>query len=165
MYRARPYDIQPETAREATWPYVDRRSGTDRRSRPTRMLSRHTFFGGQRVAGRRAGERSNCFVDYYGQRIFVFAAMILLLNVLDAFFTLFFLGVGGEEVNPVAQFMLDLSPMVFLIVKTIGIGMCTMYLVLVHNFKGANLGIGAVIAIYVLLLAWHVYLYVHAPVS
>ncbi len=138
---------------------VEKRAGGDRRKKPTPMLSRFTFFGGRRAAGRREGESENIFVDRFGQTLFLVATLVILLNVLDAFFTLLFLGNGGRELNPIAQFFLDLGPVAFLLVKTAGIGLCVAYLVLVNRFKGAKIGMGVVFVIYLALLCWHFYLY------
>ncbi|HMQ20980.1 MAG TPA: DUF5658 family protein [Planctomycetota bacterium] len=140
---------------------IERRRFPDRRQRETRMLSRWTFFGGRREAGRREGENANVFVDRYGQGTFLLATAIVLLNALDAFFTLLFLGLGGEELNPVALRLLEMGPMVFLGVKTLGIGLCTMYLVIVSKYRGVIWGFLSVVAIYSALLAWHLYLYSH----
>lgn len=136
-----------------------RRQGADRRTQPTPMLSRYTFFGGRRRGGRRDAESTNVFVDSYGQGIFLLATAIVLLNTLDAFFTLLFLGLGGEELNPVALALLNAGPMVFLTVKTVGIGLCSAYLVLVSKFRGVRWGIWSVLLIYAALLCWHLYLY------
>ena len=138
---------------------VEKREGRDRRKVPTPMLSRFTFFGGRRNSGRREGENTNIFVDRFGQGLFLVATLVILLNVLDAFFTLLFLGNGGRELNPIAQFFLDLGPIAFLLVKTAGIGFCVAYLVLVNRFKGAKVGMGVVFVIYLALLCWHFYLY------
>jgi hypothetical protein len=138
---------------------LEKRGGGDRRGVPTPMLSRFTFIGGRRSGGRREGESVNIFVDRFGQTLFFMATMVILLNVLDAFFTLLFLGNGGRELNPVAQFFLDQGPVAFLLVKTAGIGLCVAYLVLVNRFKGAKIGMGVVFVIYLALLCWHIYLY------
>ncbi len=124
------------------------------------MLSRYTFVGGRREGGRRAGERENIFVDRFGQGLFIACALVLLLNLFDAFFTLFYLSYGGRELNPVAQFLLDLDPQVFLMAKTVGIGLCMAYLVIVSRFKGAKLGLSIVLGLYAALLGWHLYLFV-----
>ncbi len=138
---------------------IEKRERGDRRKSPTPMLSRFTFFGGRRSHGRREGEDINIFVDRFGQSLFLVATLVILLNVLDAFFTLLFLGNGGRELNPIAQFFLDLGPLAFLLVKTAGIGICVAYLVLVNRFKGAKVGMGIVFVIYLALLGWHFYLY------
>ncbi len=137
----------------------ERRSQTDRRRQPTPMLSRYTFFGGRREGGRRSEEDRNIFVDRYGQGLFLASAFVLLLNLLDAFFTLFYLSYGGKELNPVAQFLLDVGPEAFLLAKTLGIGVCVAYLVLVSRFKGAKLGLAVVLSLYTALLGWHLFLF------
>ncbi len=142
---------------------LDRRDRGDRRQQPTPMLSRYTFFGGKRKGDRRS-RRHDGFVDVYGQWLFFVAAAVVLLNALDAFFTMLFLGVGGQELNPVAQFLMDMGTPAFVLSKTIGIGVCMAFLVLVKNFKGARLGLGVVFGIYALLLCWHLFIYFRAPV-
>ncbi len=146
------------TVQPAAMP-TERRARSDRRAAPTKMLGRYTFFGGRRERGRRSMERQNIFVDRFGQGVFFFVTLILLLNMLDAYFTMFFLGVGGQEVNPVAFALLRIGPWAFLVAKTVGIGLCAAYLVLVKKFRGVSLGIGIVLAIYVVLICWHFYLY------
>ncbi|MCA8970152.1 MAG: hypothetical protein KDC95_10225 [Planctomycetes bacterium] len=138
---------------------IERRRFPDRRQRDTRMVSRYTFFGGRREGGRRTGETTNVFVDRFGQGVFLLATAILLLNALDAFFTLLFLGLGGQELNPVALQLLEMGPLVFLGVKTLGIGLATLYLVVVSKFRGVIWGFWSVVAIYSALLVWHLMLY------
>lgn len=138
---------------------IERRRYADRRARATPMLSRYSFFGGHRSRGRRDGETHNIFVDVYGQGTFLLATAIILLNALDAFFTLLFLGLGGEELNPVAQVLLDLGPMAFLWAKTAGIGVLATYLVIVRRFRGVQWGFWSVLFIYLVLLGWHLTLY------
>ena len=130
----------------------------DRRNRPTPFMSRFTFVGGNRARGRRAGEDTAIFVDLYGQTLFLVGTLILLLNMLDAWFTIMLLGIGGEEVNPVANLMLNSGTGTFLFVKTAGIGVCTAVLIMIKNFRGAKLGLGIVVCAYSVLLVWHFYL-------
>jgi hypothetical protein len=141
---------------------VERQRGPDRRRQPTRMFSRYTFFGGRRRASRRNADVEG-FVDHYGQGLFLVATLIVALNALDAYFTMLYLGLGGEELNPFAQLLIDMGPAAFITAKTVGIGLCTAFLILVKNFKGAKIGIGIVFGIYTLLLGWHFYLWAHIP--
>jgi hypothetical protein len=134
------------------------REGQDRRQQPTPFLSRYTFFGGRRRGGRRTGEKRDIFVDVFGEHLFLVALLIVALNMLDAFFTLLLLSHGGEEANPVALWLLNVGPWAFILAKTIGIGLCTMLLVMIKNFRGARVGLGIVLAVYLLLLGWHFYL-------
>ena len=124
------------------------------------MLSRYSLFGGRRRAMRREDERHGAFVDVYGTRLFVLILAIVALNLLDAWFTLLFLAHGGQELNPLVQFVLDLSshPWPFLLCKTLGIGIACSFLTLTKNFRAARLGLWIVFAGYCALLAWHLWL-------
>lgn len=130
----------------------------DRRSRPTPFLSRYTLFGGRRRGGRRDGEKRDVFVDLFSEHIFLVAILIVALNMLDAFFTLLLLSHGGEEANPIALWLLNVGPWAFILAKTLGIGLCTGLLVMIKNFRGARVGLGLVLAVYLMLLGWHFYL-------
>ena len=122
---------------------AERRSGPDRRQRPTPMLSRYALFGGRRRTVRRDEEREGAFVDVHGPRILLMTVSIVALNLLDAWFTLLFLSHGGQELNPMVQFVLDLGghPWPFLLLKTVGIGCLCAFLVLTKNFRSARFGL------------------------
>ena len=126
------------------------------------MFSRHTFFGGRRQGARRSCEAAG-FVDSYGQGLFLVSVLIVALNALDAYFTMLYLGLGGEELNPAAQVLIDMGPIAFIGAKTLGIGICVAFLTMVKNFKGAKLGIGIVLGVYLLLLGWHFFLWFNLP--
>jgi len=136
---------------------VERR-GADRRLQPTPMLCRFTLLGGRRIGGRRVGETSARFVDQHGTLLFLAASAIVMLNLLDAWFTLLFLSYGGHELNPVVGVMLGYGSWPFVLFKTLGIGVCVAFLALTKNFFAARLGIALVLAGYLVLLGWHLYL-------
>jgi hypothetical protein len=131
------------------------RRSTDRRERPTPMLTRHSLLGGRRSEVRRQHEQTGAFVDSHGPRLLSIGLSIVLLNVLDAWFTLLYLAHGGREMNPLVQYMLDWSVMSFLLFKTMGIGLCVAYLALTKNFLAARIGIAVVLFGYLALLGWH----------
>jgi len=141
-----------------TVPFVAQR--TDRRTRPTPMLSRYSIFGGRRRTVRRVEEREGAFVDVHGPRLFLLVASIVALNLLDAWFTLLFLSHGGRELNPIVQAVLDLEshPWPFVIFKTVGIGCACGFLALTKNFRPARIGLWVVFVGYAALLGWHLYL-------
>jgi hypothetical protein len=136
------------------------RRGGDRRRRPTPMWSRYVFFGGRRRNIRRDEEREGGFVDVHGPGVFVVILAIVALNLLDAWFTLLFLSHGGKELNPFVQYVLDFEshPWPFVILKTAGIGMASMFLAMTRNFTAARFGLWAVFLGYSILLTWHLYL-------
>ena len=83
---------------------------------------------------------------------------IVLLNLLDAWFTLLFLANGGIELNPLVDHVLAQGPQTFLMFKTLGIGVCCAFLTVTANFRAARIGLGIVLTGYSLLLCWHLLL-------
>ncbi|MFQ5506846.1 MAG: DUF5658 family protein, partial [Planctomycetota bacterium] len=74
------------------------------------------------------------------------------------YFTLLLLSHGGEELNPVAPWLIERGTWTFIAAKTFGIGLCTATLVVIKNCRGAKTGIGLVALLYFVLLCWHFYL-------
>ena len=122
------------------------------------MFSRYTFFGGRRMGTRRDGDDREIFVDRYSNRLYVAVLGVVLLNLLDAWFTLLFLAHGGVELNPFVDRILACGPEAFILFKTLGIGICVAFLTVTKNFKAARIGLAVVLGGYSLLLAWHLLL-------
>ncbi|MEE9125872.1 MAG: DUF5658 family protein [Planctomycetota bacterium] len=137
----------------------NRRNTTDRRQRPTPMFSRHALFGGRRQACRRQKEQVASFVDNHGTGLFLVVNVVLALNTLDALFTVLFLSYGAREINPLVAASLESGLGMFLTMKSVGIGICVVFLTLTKNFRVSRLGLGVVSVGYGLLMAWHAYLY------
>lgn len=137
---------------------LQRRSGRDRRGRPTPLLCRFTIFGGRRRTGRRAGETAGAFVDNHGPVLFTVTLAIIGLNILDAWFTIFLLAQGGQEMNPVVAKVLELGIGPFIACKSVGIGICLAFLTLTKNFTISRVGLTTVLVGYSALLVWHLYL-------
>src|SRR5690242_4493556 len=93
-----------------------RRKDPDRRSRPTRWISRW-WLTGRRRGGRREGEQRNVFVDRYGGWEWAAAVALLLLCIADLVMTLDVLRRGGSEANPIMRWALDLGVPVFVALK------------------------------------------------
>ena len=138
----------------------ERRHAADRRGRPTPMWSRYALAGGRRRTIRRVDERAGAFVDVHGPRLLLLVLAIVALNLLDAWFTLLFLAHGGKELNPLVQFVLDLTPhpWPFVLLKTLGIGAACAFLAVAKNFRSARFGLWFVLAGYGALLGWHFHL-------
>jgi Domain of unknown function (DUF5658) len=134
------------------------RRTTDRRRRPTPMFSRYTWFGGRRQHVRRLEDDQEVFVDRYGSGLLLAVLGVVLLNLADAFFTLLFLAHGGQEMNPIVDQVLAYGPHVFILFKTLGIGVCAGFLTLTKNFRAARIGLWIVLIGYSLLLCWHLLL-------
>ena len=134
--------------------------GPDRRKRPTPFLSRYSFLGGRRQAGgRRPGENQEVFVDRYPLWTWVLLTTFLVLNLLDAHFTLIYLQRGGEEANPIAVKLLYAGMGTFIGVKAIGVGLGSLVFCILNNFRNARIGVVLALGFYQALLLYHMSLY------
>ncbi|MFN0204748.1 MAG: DUF5658 family protein [Planctomycetota bacterium] len=138
----------------------DPRAFPDRRQRETPMLSRYTFFGGKRMS-----RTADTYTDLYSTRAFVMLMLLTALNIMDAFFTLVYLQRGGTEGNPVADFLIRQGPSFFIFSKTFIIGGAICILCLHKNFGRARAGIALGVLLYVLLTAYHLFLFFRADVG
>jgi hypothetical protein len=136
--------------------------GPDRRQRPTPMVSRYTFFGGRRRAGRRGGETENVYVDVYNPRLVALLLLFFALTVIDSVSTLIYLGKGGRELNPLAQWMIDQGGTFFVVAKGVVSGLCLLFVMLHKNFSAARIALGVGFTFYLLLAAYHLVLQIAA---
>jgi len=111
----------------------EKRQIPDRRGQPTKPFSRFSIKG-FRSKSRRVGEDRDYYVDRYEPRYFVLITLILLLCVLDAYYTLKILQEGGKELNPFMLLIMDKNPVLALVIKYLitagGIGI----LIIFKNF-------------------------------
>ena len=134
------------------------------RRRDAPLFSRYTLFGGRRREARRGEESHGYIADHHGTVMFVAVVMIALLNVLDAFYTMLFLSHGGTEMNPFVDWVLvpgGVWP--FIIIKSVGIGVCVAFLTLTKNFTASRIGLAIVLIGYSVLLGWHLTLLGRIP--
>jgi uncharacterized protein DUF5658 len=131
----------------------------DRRAQPTPAVSRYSFWGGQRrgKAYSEGGERT--YVDLYSHKVWIALSFFLMLNLLDAHFTLIYLQRGGSEGNPVAQSLLNAGVPFFITAKNLGIGFGVVLFCLLKNFPNARRGIMLVLTFYSVLTVYHILLY------
>lgn len=142
----------------------ERRLGTDRRSSHGINL-RSLGFSGKRTHFRRKEDRRKYFyVDRFSPSIFAAILTILFLSVVDALLTLFLIGRGAFEVNPIMAYYLEIGPYSFLVVKyaitTAGVLVFlilrNIYLRPLKMYTSSLLYI--VIAVFVTVVAWQLYL-------
>jgi len=136
--------------------------GPDRRKRATPMLSRYTFFGGRRKDGRRRGEQENVYVDVYSPRLVALLIVFFALTVIDSVSTLVYLGKGGRELNPIAQWMIDQGGSFFVIMKGVLSGVCLLFVMLHKNFRPARTALAVGFTFYLLLGVYHLVLQIQA---
>ena len=130
----------------------------DRRSTPTPFLSRHSFFDGKRTGGQ-SGGNARSFVDVYSLRGWILLTVFLVLNLLDAHFTLIYLQRGGAEANPIAAWLLEAGMGTFFLVKSLGISLGAILFCVLKNFPNARVGVLAALVLYQTLLLYHLALY------
>ncbi len=126
------------------------------------MMSRYTFFGGQRRTGRRVEERENVYVDVYSPALVMLLLIFFALTVVDSVSTLVYLGKGGRELNPIAQWMIDQGSTFFVLLKGILSGVCLVFVMLHKNFRPARMALGVGFAFYTLLGLYHLVLQIRA---
>lgn len=159
------HEGQAATAsREGRWPYVDRRTGFDRRGRPTAwwdsLLGRK-----RRMRGRRKGESRNIYVDIYDQWDLILTLVIFVLNLVDALLTLVFLGQGGHEANPLMAEVLGYGVGAFIFEKCLVVALCLLALVVHKTFRFARAASYWVLAAYGILTVRHVVLQLQVAAS
>jgi hypothetical protein len=137
-----------------------RRRMPDRRIRPTPILSRYTFKGRRTKVRRQEDKTRHIYVDQYSLRFFILLLAILLLGIADAFLTLYHVYENNaEELNPIMNFFLGVSPKVFFNVKYVLTALCLTVLCLHKNLPIVRYLLGVVFLIYSVIVANHIYLY------
>jgi hypothetical protein len=137
-----------------------RRTVPDRRTNPTPILSRYSLGGKRRGVRREEDRKRHIYVDQYSLRFFVLLLAILLLGTADAFLTLYHVHVNNaEELNPIMDFFLGVSPKLFFNVKYVLTAICLTVLCLHKNLPIVKYLLGVVLIIYFVILLNHLYLF------
>ena len=89
----------------------------------TRPLSRHSLLGRRKTA-RRQEEDSNYYVDRYEPRYLILISLILILCILDAYFTLRIIDLGGKELNRFMLVFLNTNAVAALVFKYLVTAVC-----------------------------------------
>ncbi len=119
---------------------LDRRSARERRYAKNNPLNLRSLFG-RRSQGRRQNDASTtvCYVDRYSPSLRYACVGVVFLSIVDAFFTLRILDLGGVELNPLMQFLLEWNIYAFVYIKLAMTTICLTALVLHSNFHCFNL--------------------------
>lgn len=134
----------------------------DRRARPTPILSRYTFLGGRRRGPAHVSQREGTFVDLYSTRLVVLLLIFYTFTVFDSVATLFYLRKGGEELNPIAKWMIEQGNIEFVLIKGGLTAICVLFVMLHKNFRYARVSIAVGFAFYAALTLYHIFLQIHA---
>ncbi|MFH1144809.1 MAG: DUF5658 family protein [Candidatus Eisenbacteria bacterium] len=135
--------------------------GGDRRGRPTPMLSRYTILG-RRKGNRRTTDPQACYYVDRSSGIFQVAILAMLAFIVaDTTSTLFILSRGGSEANPLMRWLLDMGTNWFVSIK-VGSGLLGFVILAVHcKFATARWLVLVLVAVYLVLALYHVYLLVN----
>ena len=140
--------------------HLKRRRIPDRRSRPTPPLSRYSLKGRRKNVRRDEDKRRHIYVDQYSLRFFILLLAILLLGIADAFLTLYHVHANNaEELNPIMNYFLGISPKIFFNVKYVLTALCLTVLCLHKNLPIVKYLLGLVLVIYFLIVLNHLYLF------
>lgn len=144
--------------------FVERRSGQDRRSRPTSPFTLRSLYGSRRYGRRKEDRALHYYVDRYGIRSVTILVVSLLLCLIDAYMTIYLLSLGAQELNPVMDFFLRIGTIPFLLVKYSVTGLALMWLLIHKNyplmggrFTGKGLLLGVPV-LYTLLVLYELFL-------
>ncbi len=97
--------------------FKERRSGKDRRDRPTSPFTIQSLKGSRRHYRRKEDARKHFFVDLYSPLSVAVLIFTLVLSITDAFLTLMLVGENIQELNPVMAFFLKQGPFQFIMAK------------------------------------------------
>ena len=93
-----------------------RRQYLERRQPNLRSLL-YALFMSRRQTQRRDAFPTTYYSDHYGPYIFSAALLLMLLCILDAYFTLMLLAYGSTELNPILAWALKTHVLVFFLLK------------------------------------------------
>lgn len=130
---------------------------SDRRQKPTPLFSKYMFVGHRHKNRRKTDPKYDYYVDRYSMRSVLVMLIIIALCAADAAFTIYHLRRGATEINPLMNFALSLGTSYFLIFKYVLTSAGLFFLLTHKNFFLARLATMTIIAMYSLLLAYHLY--------
>ncbi len=112
---------------------------------------------GRRRGGRRDGETAHVYVDRPGPRVLGAIALVAVLSLCDAAFTLYELSRGATEANPIMRAALDLGNGGFVLVKTLMTVLGAAFLGLHKTWRLGRVCLVIAVVGYLALTVWHLY--------
>lgn len=97
--------------------FKERRTGKERRSRPTSPFTLQSLVGSRGHYRRKEDARKYYFVDLYSRSSVALVVSTMVLSIIDAFLTLRLVGERIGEANPVMDFFLKMGPFQFIMIK------------------------------------------------
>lgn len=91
---------------------------TDRR-KPSLRSFIYGAFNPRRRQFRREEDANYAFLDWHPRHLLVVAMLVMLLSVVDGMFTVYLIGSGLQELNPVLAPLVDGDPVLFALTKIV----------------------------------------------
>jgi hypothetical protein len=114
------------------------------------------MFSGHRQSIRRQEDRETyLYVDRYGHGLFFALLLILLLAVLDVYFTIFHLAHGGQEINPLMNLFIGYGFGFLFTVKYTSTALAVLVLCIHKNLFLVRIGISSILLFYAVLSIYH----------
>lgn len=136
----------------------DRRSGIDRRSRPS-VPPLFSSYRRRRSAGRRQNDQPG-YVDIYGIRSWIIVLSIITLSLLDAVFTALQILSGTiEEANPLMNMVISRGGIITFFTVKAAMTTLPLALIILHKeWKIARCAVWICLSAYSLISLYHIYL-------
>ena len=145
---------------------TNKRIYSDRRKRPTSLLTKYAFLCGKRQGVRRiTDKKKHMFVDVYSPLLFIVILSILLLSFVDIYLTLALIDKGViAEANPSMAFHLEKGTLPFILNKFFITSISLIILCLFKENYIARFGLSFSIIVYISVITYQFYLiYTHHP--
>ena len=147
-------------AQEITY---DRRSGRDRRSDHVPFASRYLLIGRRKGQRRKEDRLTYRVPDRFSPKTYAAIYLIIILSVLDAFFTVDLVSRGATELNPVMAYYLSHGPIVFFWTKYLLTTAAVMIILLnQQSFLQKKIGVNVLFVLliipFALVVQWELYL-------
>lgn len=140
---------------------TSKRTLADRRNFTAKTIFRG-FIKPRRKQARRTSD-VHALIDYYGWGPMIASIMLIVLSACDAAFTLIIINNGGEELNPIMDYFLQLGTPIFVYVKMLVPLCCIFFFVACWNYKffsifRMRLFLLFSVAMYIVLIAYELVL-------
>ncbi len=134
----------------------ERGNFSDRRKRPTPILSRYIFWGRRKILRREEDRKMGGYVDRYSPTLLFLLLSIVGLNVLDSLFTMMILDYGGWEANPIVRSAIEVYGDHFWIWKFSIVSLNVILLCLHSKFKYVKKAILGICLVYLATVLYQI---------
>ena len=132
----------------------------DRRKKRTPLISKYTFWRGQRKKARRkADKRRHLFVDYYSLHLLLVLLALLLFNYIDSYLTLTLIQNDvAVEGNPIMAFHMENGISPFVVNKGFITSISLIIFCTLKNIHIAKIGLAFSVSIYFSIVLYELFL-------